>query len=89
MFNLKKMQQSYPFYRKYPNGYLNYLGSYNLNELEENGILRKFEIIKATKRIGNHYWKKSVIIVMPKKENPKWREQFRLINKPLSFNYIY
>ena len=78
----------YPFYRKYPNGYLNYLGGYGLNELEENGVFRKFKMLKVTKRIGNRFWRRPVVIVIPEKENPKWREQFRSTNKPLSFNYI-
>jgi len=85
---LKKKE--YPFYRKYSNGYLNFLGLYSLNELEENGVFRKFRALKMKKMIiDGRLWKKPVAVIVPIKENLKWREDFRSINKPLSSNYIY
>ena len=77
----------YPFFRKYPNNYLQFLGLYPFDELKDNGIFRMFELseVKNIKQEG--YLFKKAVIIKPKKENSKWREAFRSINKPLSFNY--
>ena len=87
---MKKEERTHPFYRKYPNGYLNFLGFYGLDALKENGIFRKFKLLEGKKGIiDGRIWKQTAIIIVPIKENLKWREQFKSINKPLSLNYIY
>ena len=83
------MNQKYPFYRKYPNGYLEFIGVYELEEMNVGRILQKFKILKTQKKIANDIWTNPAIIVVPIKENPEWRNKFRMINKILSSNYIY
>jgi len=65
-------------YRKYPNGYLNFIAMGEDDCLEPR--FNHFKIIKSKD--------KSIIVIVPYKENPKWRDKFRSINKPLSSNYL-
>ena len=82
-YRVKHNKFEYPFYRKYPNGYLNFIGNYKINDIQNGRVLQKFRIWRILEK------KKPLIVIVPLKENPNWREQFRTINKPLSFNYIY
>ena len=92
----KSKAKKYPFYRKYPNGFLNFMGCYPLDELNEDRVLRKFRILSVKYNLHQWFWsieklklRVPVFIIVPKKESLKWREDFRAINKPLSANYIY
>lgn len=85
-FKVKSDKYELPFYRKYPNDYLNFIGMYKISDLDIKGILRKFRIYRIKYMPFNGKMKSSIIVI-PIKENPNWREQFRTINKSLSFNY--
>ncbi len=80
-FRVKKNKFEYPFYRKYPNGFLQFIGMYKINDLSNGEVLMKFRQYKV---VGK---KNPSVIIVPIKENPNWRKKFRSINKPLSFNY--
>ena len=71
-FKVKFTKFEYPFWRKYPNGFLNYIGMYKIADLENDKVLRKFRLYQSKNlKFGKSY--KQSIVIIPIKENKNWK----------------